>query len=255
MSEGIGLSVLVLTEDSAKDAHDTLVALLKKAFQIVEPGCRTHQIRFDPQGEVERRYMVANLWKGDGQKTRAARGQQAFRKIDLFRAVATRVLEEGPPGFVFVHVDGDRPWSCAAESENVQKYEEIFVKGVRAVLTDAKPDRVEQGMARLLSLVPFYSIEAWLYQNLAEAQRICGDLGNPPALVRQLARWEADRSLVDEIEQIKDNCHLGAGYNERLAKSAWPAADVYAVRLSFYASVEAMRGCGELQTALAAVAT
>jgi hypothetical protein len=255
VSREIVLSVLILTEDGAGDAHDTLVALVKKAFQLLQPGCRTNRIRFDPQGETERRYMVANLWKGEGPKTRAQRGQQSFRRIDLFRAVATRLLEDEPTGFVLVHVDGDRPWSRRDESENRQKYRDEFVAGVRAVLRASKPEREQQGMARLLSLVPFYSIEAWLYQNLATAQDICAELGNPPELVRQLEAWRADRARVDEEVQIKDRCPLGDRHNKRLATTAWPAAVVHAIGCSFHDAVEGLRRCDDLRAALTATTT
>lgn len=101
----------------------------------------------------------------------------------------------------------------------------------------------------------FYSVEAWLYQNLPVARRICEGLGSPPALVEQLARWERDRGSLDEVRKPKDTCQLGAAYNAELATKAWPAAEVCAVGKSFAATVEAMLESGELAVVLGRTAT
>src|SRR5262249_8721635 len=106
--DGICLSILVLTEDSASDGHETITALAKKMLDQVVPGCRTNRIEFEPQNAVAKRAMHGNLWK-----SRSPRDRQKL--VDLRQTIATKLVEgklvdgEAVPGFVFFHVDGDRP--------------------------------------------------------------------------------------------------------------------------------------------------
>ncbi|MEQ1507908.1 MAG: hypothetical protein ABMB14_37110 [Myxococcota bacterium] len=246
------LSVLVLTEDGSDDAHATLVALLKKLLRRVDDACRTDRIRFDPQGEAERRYTVANAWKGDGPSDRASRAAARFRLIDLYRTIATRLLEQDPPGFVVFHLDGDTTWSNRHTSENVQKFSARIVHHVELLVEQRDPTRAASAMDRLLPLVPFYSIEAWLYQNLSEMRGLCAALGDPPELVAQIGAWTTDRASLDEVAKIKDQCRLSDRHNRRLAEAAWPAADAEGAGRSFHAAVVRFRGSAELRTALAA---
>lgn len=245
------LSVLVLTEDSAADAHDTLVALLKKTFRLVSAECGTHRIRFDPQSEPEKRYAVANQWKGDGPQDKGSRARASFRLVDLYRTIATRILEQEPPGFVLFHFDGDRRWSERDQSENAASWEIRVRDKVRAVLVQhgLADTEIERAMQRLHPLTPFYSIEAWTYQNFAEAERICAELRSP-ALAAQLASWKADRATLDEILQLKDACDFGGRHNRRLAEASWPAEAVHAVGASFAAAIDALRASPELTRVL-----
>lgn len=84
------VSILLLTEDSGKQAHDTLFTLAKKMLLLLEPTCGTDQIDFKPPTLAQvQRAVQANLWKGD----RRAR-------VELFRYITTKLLE---PGFVLFH--------------------------------------------------------------------------------------------------------------------------------------------------------
>jgi hypothetical protein len=244
------LTVLILTEDGSHQAHDVVVALVKKAFRILSPACRTNRIGFEPQNDMARRYVVGNFWKGDGPK----KGRARFQTVELSRLIATKLLESDPPGFVVFHFDGDRTWSRSHESENARKFQERIVRGVRLLVSDklqldaAAVDRILTG---LRALTPFYSIEAWLYQNLGEARKIAAELGNPAELVEQLAAWEADRSRLDELERPKEHSLLRDRHNQRLAEAAWPADDVYLLERSFTRAVDGLAECRALLDALA----
>ena len=165
------LSILLLTEDSAEDAHDTLAALAKRMLQLIVPQCGTHRIDFRPANDDAKRIMRANFWKSEKPRD--------HRKItDLKRTIATKLSEAEPPGFVFFHVDGDRSWSLRSTSENRQKFEDRIRFGVEQLVAgaiekktalrerNAKIDQQaalrerEATMARLHLLMPFYSIES-----------------------------------------------------------------------------------------------
>lgn len=246
MSAATCLSVYVLTEDSSGDAHDTLVALLKRSFRLVDSACQTQRVRFLPGEPQERAAMAGNLWKA-----RQGRARQA--SVDLARGIATRLLQAATePTFVVIHVDGDRAWSAQHTSENVKKLDALLAKQVKgSLLQHHKGDEqaVQSALGRVLRVFPFYSVEAWLYQNIAEAQRICAVLGAPPKLVDQLAAWRDDPGALDEITTLKDSCALGGEHNRRLAQQ-WPAPKARSVGKSYAAFVDELEACAPLVDAL-----
>ena len=243
-----GPAVLVLTEDGAKDAHDVVVALLKKAFALVAPGYHSHRVRFERFDPLSTHHslVVANAWKGRGPKGLGGRGKHQYNLQAFFQDLATTLLED-PPRFVVWHVDGDRTWSDRATSENVEKFDSIVVSKVTAALelSPLADEAKQDATTRLLRFIPFYSIEAWLYQNLAEARRIA-EQRNDPALLAQLEAWSADRSVLDELLKPKDACSLGPHHNLQLAQAAWPTAEVYELPKSFRAAVDGLRACSTL---------
>lgn len=238
------LTVLVLTEDSSKQSHAVWEKLLKRAFKLLVPDVGTHRIHFDPQEGAEREVMVANRWK-------EKRGRQ--KQVALSRAIATRILEQDPPGFVAFHVDGDRRWSDRAGSENVQKFKDLIVPKVERLLQDRLKrdqdpvdlDELSRHMERLLLVVPFYSVEAWLFQNIARLRELC-----PPAEHPLLDSWSEDRALIDEVLKPKASLSVGAQKNEELA-SQWPQEEAYDAGASFTVLVdEQLMPCGDLLAAL-----
>lgn len=254
------LSILLLTEDSAADAHDTLAALAKRMLQIIVPQCGTHRIDFRPANDDAKRIMRANFWKSDNPRH--------HRLItDLKRTIATKLSEAEPTGFVFFHVDGDRSWSLRSTSENRQKFADRIRLGVEQLVADAIERKAtvrarnaeleqesalrerEATMARLHLLMPFYSIESWLYQNGRAATAIChAEYGG--ADVERFAAWEKDRTALDEVEKPKEQTCLGSRYNLRLAKEGFPAKEAYDAKRSFEEAVDGLFNCPELVTAL-----
>lgn len=104
-------------------------------------------------------------------------------------------------------------------------------------------------MRRLRQLVPFYSIEAWLYQNTAEARRLCeASCGRH---LDKIASWEAVRGDLDEEPQPKEQLCLRGEHNLRLATAGFPAEDALKTDKSYAAAVMDLLECPDLCTALA----
>jgi hypothetical protein len=250
------LSLLVLTEDGAEGGCDTIAALVKKMLLLIDGACKTHRIEFKPQGEDASRAMRANLWKSTEPRD--------YAKIVLLgRAIAAKLLEQdeaGQTGFGFVlfHFDGDRSWSERASSENLEKFE-VFVRQYveQSVDTALRRQKViaanierekAAAMLRLRRLTPFYSIEAWLYQNTAEARRRCANACGRH--LERIAAWEADRGLLDELDKPKKQLCLGADHNLGLATSGFPAEDAFKAEKSYFAAVMNLLECVDLSAAL-----
>ncbi|HSO00812.1 MAG TPA: hypothetical protein VLS89_21120 [Candidatus Nanopelagicales bacterium] len=256
------LSLLVLTEDSAASAHDVVVALTRKMLWLLDPGYRRDLVEFRPADGASRKVAQGNLWKSRKPRDRA-------RIVLLGRVIAARLLQEDVPGFVLFHIDGDVPWSRHEDSENVERFEGFIRDYVRPALDHALrtqqkdrgeswPDEQMDGamqaaLLRLLLLVPFYSVEAWLYQNTEVARRLCAEAcGRHLELIGE---WEADPGLLDEIEQPKKRICLGDGprsaeHHRALAEHAFPADRAFAAGKSFAATVTRLLGSDDLCAAL-----
>jgi hypothetical protein len=242
-----GVSILVLTEDSGKHAHATMVALCKKMLQLVEPACQTQRIEFEPARESARYIVNANRWKS---------GQKHRERVDLVRTVATKIGERN--GFVLFHVDGDCAWSRQASADSREKFEKLIVRPLRALLaSDVRGQplsgpEVESLLARLRLIVPFYSVEAWLYQNTDVAIALCHDHHDGKDADR-FASWKERRHELDEMEQPKRQLCLQDRHNKELAETRYPARVVYEVGASFAATVDSLRACESLCKALRAI--
>ncbi|MBK8259530.1 MAG: hypothetical protein IPK82_43590 [Polyangiaceae bacterium] len=233
-----------MTEDSAQDAHTTVVNLLKKTFGILVSGTGTHRIAFEPQSEREHRAMHGNRWK-----------DRTLRElVDLRRTIATKLLEdEGEvPGFVAFHFDGDRPWNKRAEAENPALFDERIITPVKQLLTGkltlaGREEELGRRMKRLLVIVPYYSIEAWLFQNIdALRQLCCGSAAHGELL----AEWQTNRATLDETWKPKDTMFcVGSTHNATLSKG-FPADEAFGAKASYAAVVEDLLQAGDLLAAL-----
>jgi len=276
-------SVLVLSEDSGRGAHETLASLAKKMFLFIDSSCQTQHIRFEPpEHEGARQALRGNLWK-----SRELRDQP--RRRDLIGYIATKLCE-GSTSFVLFHVDGDRPYSKVAsglrgssagvdrdapavpsraprvkESENVEKFRQFIEREViqfiehrrrRAAEMRSPSARVPLDpfvpeMGRLLVAVPYYSIEAWLFQNIDRARDLC--LSHPRcrgAHVPLLEAWARDRGLLDEVEQPKEQMCFRDAHNATLAGPGFPTEAVYDAGKSFAETIDRLVECPMLLAAL-----
>lgn len=246
------LSVMVLTEDAAKDAYDTVRALAREMLKLLVPSVQTDRISFKPlEDENARRAMHANLWKS----TRPL-DQPSIRL--LIRTIITELLKQD--GFVLYHIDGDRPWAEHASSDNVHQFHERMLRpiqdGLRYALGKQQPSEstLIERIKRLRLLVPFYSIEAWLYQNTREAIRLCAEEGCgqcPP----RLEAWKLSRASLDEVPQPKETLCLRDRYNAHLAHSGFPSIEVFEAGASFSDAVTNLLDCTELLDALERTST
>ena len=110
---------------------------------------------------------------GEGGAWLVVGGPRSGRTTAL-RTIATKLGRED--GFVLFHIDGDRTWTDRATSENEAKFDKIVVARVRQLLQGrpgSTAEDAEARLSRLFPVMPFYSIEAWLYQHTAVAIRLC----------------------------------------------------------------------------------
>lgn len=249
--------ILVLTEDSGKQAQPTIQKLLKEALKLVVEGVDLNptRVRLEPlpDNEPARLAVRANKWEE----------QPPPRETILLLGLIAAQLQQ-PAGFVIFHFDTDRVWSERHKSERHQKFELIIRNGVRRILRGEAPlpfserprptlsaEEIETVLARLIILSPCYSIESWLYQATKELLAYCRDEHESEEHVKRIESWSTDRTLLDEVSQPKDEvltC-VGDRHNEELAK-AFPAEDVWLAERSFHESVERLRACPALLEAL-----
>jgi hypothetical protein len=246
------LSILVLSEDSSASAHETVSLLARRMLQLVDRHSATHRIRFQPTkaGLAVR----ANIWQSK---------KPHSLLVDLKREIARKVLEDGIPGYVLFHFDGDCPWSEWQTSTNAKKFES-FVEGLRPLVEKNLRDRgmargevdiktlVSDRLRRICPVTPFYSIESWLYQNTHHALELCrGGCGKHLELISQ---WEADRYQLDEVLKPKEQLCFGSRKNTELADGFTKqlADELYLLGQSFHATVERLQACPGLQAALRA---
>jgi hypothetical protein len=241
------LSILILSEDGDKHRAHIWSCLLKRTFvDVLDSDTQTHRIEFLPDQPGWRPILSSNLWKGSGRDSRHGR-------ITLARAIARHLTARPDAHFVDHHVDGDRPWAGRETAENPERYRTDMFQTVRRAIkdlgqSDAAADRL---CKHLFLIVPYYSIEAWLYQNLDELDRIADELPNSQARRKEVTCWRADRGRLDELARPKEHLQwLRDSYNRRLAEKAWPAEEVHRVGKSYHAAVEEMRQSADLMEAL-----
>lgn len=234
---------LLLTEDSGREAHDTHEALVHAMLRLLAPGYDRRALAIEPANDAQRDAMRGNVW--DSRSDRQ-------RRVALVRSIATRICESNLH-IVLFHYDGDRPWSDREACPRHAVFERMIVTPVRQIVGERRTaEQVERALARLVTVVPFYSVEAWLYQNATVAKRLCEE-HHRGEHVEVFRAWRDDRAALDELHQPKRSCCLSDKYNRALAEERFPAADVYEVRRSFHDAVERLRGCADLMGVLAAL--
>jgi hypothetical protein len=248
------LSVLILTEDSGTKAFETFRALAKELLKQVDEYVQTNKISFEPvRNELALQALHANIWKSTKPRDRQ-------KRVELIRTVATQVMMED--GWVLFHFDGDRAWGARDSSENVEKFQTLVSASVRELvvlkLTELRDGSTPQAiearaharLTRLKTVVPFYSIEAWLFQNTHEAIRLSQESYGGRD-VEQFQSWAQDRTALDEVLKPKETVSLGAAHNLDLASNGFPTREVHAAGKSFASTVDALKQDGELRDALA----
>lgn len=242
-------SFLVLGEDSADDAQATLVALARKLLRLVDPYYDEQHVRFEPpEGTSVRAALRGNLWKSKEPRDYA-------KRRELVGYIATKLLE-GERAFVLYHIDGDRPWKERESGENAAKFRDFIMTDVRQFiehrLRQSGRDAGEISLSQLLLLLPYYSIEAWLFQNAQTGRRLCQEneaCGGKH--VELFDGWEKDRTVLDDEVKPKELVCFRSKHNRDLASGLDVDAVYYAER-SLYATVEELMASAPLVRALAA---
>ena len=194
------------------------------------------------------RSMRGNRWMDE--KT----SDSHYYRTTLIQSIATKL---GEGGFIVFHCDGDTSWKKRKESTKRKKFDKLMEPGIRARLRDTAklaPKNIEAAMKRVLIMVPYYSIESWLYQNTDEAIRIC-HAQYAGADVAQFEEWETNRKQLDETSKPKDTVCLKDKHNHALATTNFPFDVVVSVGKSLKQAVAQFEECTDLQTALTSVMT
>jgi hypothetical protein len=238
-------SLLVLTEDSAGDGHATIVAVVKRMLQLVVPDYQTHRIGFEPKDEAAQRAVQGTGWKNANPKP---------EMVTALRTIATKLGRDD--GFVLFHIDGDRTWAERASSENEAKFQPMVVDRVRRILRGRPGSTAadaEERLRRLLLVMPFYSIEAWLFQHTAVAIRVCREKYQGRDVGRFEA-WRQDRTKLDDETKPKETVCLKSAHNLECAGAGYPAQEVFDAGRSYAACVLRLQQCAELTALLDATA-
>jgi hypothetical protein len=239
-------SLLIITEDSGAEGHATIVAVVKRMLQLIVPDYQTHRLGFEPKDAQAQRALQGTGWKSKDPRSQADRAT-------ALRTIATKLGRKD--GFVLFHIDGDRTWTERSSSENVELFKKRVVEPVRMILmrSDSTAQDAEARMLRLLPVVPFYSIEAWLYQHTEVAIRLCRERYQG----RDIARfevWRQDRAALDDVKEPKDEVCIKSSHNLECAGRGYPAQAVFEAGRSYMECVLRLRACSELWALLDATA-
>jgi hypothetical protein len=239
-------SLLIITEDSGADGHATIVAVVKRMLQLVVPDYQTHRLGFEPKDAQAQRALQGTGWKSKDPKTHADRAT-------ALRTIATKLGRK--EGFVLFHIDGDRTWAERRSSENVELFKTRVVELVRKLLVQSgrSVQEAETRLLRLFPVVPFYSIEAWLFQHTEVAIRLCRDRYQGRDIGRFEA-WRQDRAALDDVKEPKEEVCLKSLHNLECAGPGYPAQAVFEAGRSYTECVVRLRGCAELEALLHATA-
>ena len=229
--------ILVLTEDTGREAVPTFRALLKRLVHFYDDmGQLTVTVR--PGQEREYPRVGSNFWRENGE--RAANDRRL-----LCKTIATNLaLGE----VVLFHTDADATWATQHERLS-QDFDAKIRRPVRQWLNDAgarngrDPAWAQACEKRLIHVVPTWSIEAWTYQATGKALELCGtQYGGRDAAKFRI--WEGDRAQLDEVAKPKDHVCLSNKHNAKLA-AAVPVAEVFALGKSFTRFVQTLRELSE----------
>lgn len=239
--------ILLLTEDSGADAHDTHEALLRALLRDLGPGHDPRRIHVEPADAAQKSAMRGNAWD-------STRKEDHPRRVALVRSIATRICQSSQ-SFVVFHYDGDRAW---ADEANCPR-RAVFGRLIRTAVSQLIPTRYDstaraRAMSRLIELVPFYSVEAWLYQNTHTATRICRTTCGGRD-VERFEAWAKDRAILDEVSKPKEETVLGDKHNRELATDGFPTKAVLAVGKSFSAARQSLVACDDLAGVMLAFST
>ena len=237
---------MVLTEDSSEDAPTVHAAMIRAMLGLLEPTYDRGSVALEPATAPQRLAMRGNGWDGTGPEYEP-------RRRTLVRDIATRICQNNI-SFVVFHYDGDRPWATHANCPRHATFRHWIVTRVQQLIPPRfSPEQRARALARLITVVPFYSVEAWLFQNTAVATGLCMK-HHGGAHAADFDAWASDRGALDEVVKPKEVACLHDKHNRDLATENFPAQVVHGAEKSFFAAVETFRACVDLRGALAAIA-
>jgi hypothetical protein len=242
-------SLLVITEDSGADGHATILAVVKRMLRLVVPDYQTHLLGFEPKDPQAQAALQGTGWKNKSKDPKAQ-----FDRTMALRTIATKLGRKD--GFVLFHIDGDRTWSERKSSENVELFKERVIEIVRTILIHLLPCSVQDAelkLRRLLPVIPFYSIESWLFQHTDVAIGLLSDRYHGRD-VAKFELWASDRTALDDVKKPKEEVCFSDVHNLDCAGPGYPAQAVFDADSSYAACVRSLQACTELRVLLDATA-
>lgn len=240
------MRVLILSEDGSSRSEQVVRSLLLSSWRLIRGYFDESAVEFLPADPARAKAAKANLWR-----SKQNHDQQAV--ITLRQYIATNLLISDC-SFVYFHYDGDVAWS--GRDDGVAKpAPEVFDERMRTqvfmLLQSHGGAQAECALRRLVEVVPYYSVEAWAYQNTQVAREIClAKYGCVDG--GRLSQLEADRGWIDEVEKPKDEFALGGAHNLELVESTkFPASRARDAGKSFASFVRSQRDNTRLMECLA----
>jgi hypothetical protein len=238
------ISIALLTEDKSEQTWLGLKALVGRLLHRFEDDGFTQRIEIVPADDDVRPVVRANRWESTKRQDEAA-------KRLLWKYLAWKLSESG--GFVVFHYDGDNLWGDRVKSPRPEKFARVVRVSVDRVLRDPKlrlsPEEIARRLQRIVECVPFYSVEAWLYQATDHAIALCREKYRG-ADVERFEKWGANRALLDDVHMPKEATCLKDKHNDELGKHV-PVWEVVQAGRSLTCFVWALHACPELADALA----
>lgn len=220
----------------AKREFGTLEQIVRGMLLFVEEHARSKRIDFKP---IAAR-VSGPCWKSARSKETGTRRNRTL----LLQNIATE-LARGH--VVFFHVDGDCIWK---EHRRAPVWDDLerFRQNLRAVAAQHKIGHLDENLVNeaFLAVVPFYSIESWLFACTEQLRRHTSD----PEDLKCIAAWAADLGALDEVHRIKLTLSIEDQRNHELARHI-PAAALFAAGKSYADTVERVRKSPRIQAGLA----
>ncbi len=217
--------VCFITEDTSERGHAAVKTLLKRLLKS-EPEALPAKLRV----------ATPPHWASNKTGEREAR-------IELAKLIATRL---GEGAWVVFHYDGDMAWASRKKSTREKDFDRAWRVSVRSLALAVKRPLPDEAMLRLVEMVPYYSIEAWLYRALGHTRSLC-DQHCARAHVAPshslLDDWHADPGRLDEALKPKDALCIRDEHNAALALVV-SLADLDATRKSFAEFIDGLHRRG-----------
>jgi hypothetical protein len=259
MKSSSKIVIYLIYEDKSKQMIEGWIALAKKIVRLVNPNCRTDLIDFSPVLNKELKWAaIPSNWMSSNPKD--------YQKLIQFRRfLANLLLEEN--SFVFFHFDADCPYHDFYNENKNKNFYDKYLNGILPYIQSiiyghlskqhemAQSHLIDNLIKKIMTLIPSYSIEAWLYQNFRVIFQIFDRDFSNHSDRKLFENWQKDPGQLDEIIQIKEKTALQDQYNSELATGSFPAQNIYDIGKSFHDSIQRIMDCKEFLLALEKIST
>lgn len=235
------VTITVVSEDGSPSGQSTVLKFIKRAAISVCATCQPQNLKCEPrEAALQKQSISGNLWK-------SGEPRDHVKIVQLRQYLATRLGRAS--SLVFYHFDGDVPWNERERCENKTKFERAILDGViqllakppHAVGTARSKEQIDECISRLILVVPFYSIEAWLFQNTEQLIEHCKKRCSRSCHLEHkkvLLTWATKPEILEELEKPKDEYCLKGTKNLELAETSFPWPKLESVGKSFSAFVK-----------------